>query len=1512
MFTSGRRRGGSDSGRVSTRWLVGVTTLGLIVGSITLPQVAAEESPVPSATASSSAATTAPGTQPQTSESKPATQAPSAGTTPPTAASPAPTAAPSASDSATASPAPSPAPTGPATAAPPSSAAASPSAAPSSPTLPSVGTRDGPASADKAPPVVEERVNGLKAVPGDGQITVYWPDFGFEQNYVVQVQKGDGSWSTTDAKVKEPKTVYVDGDVAFKPPASADQAAVVDDLKDGKRYTLRVVSGKTLTDAKKATQDAVAAPGTGGKGASVAVRLVSGTVQSPAVASNEVTATTIDQPGTAPNPQLVDRCGLNIAIVVDRSGSIGWAGAEAMNQLKSALTGLMDSFVGTGTVVSLISYATTASTHVDNRRIVTQADANSLDPAIAGLKAEGSTNWQAAIKKVQGLSTRPDLVLFMTDGRPNTINSGSGILVPADYLGKPQDFSQTALNASILESNVVKRTGARMLGVAIASANTAGDFGERAIRAVSGNNRWQPGDSIRNRDFIAVSKFADLQSQLLSLASDLCTSLTKSNSPTGAVAPGTEITYTVTMKNIGDKVVTKPLVDDLPGAVTFKTGSATESGPATVAQPTVSTDPDGSQRLTWPAFALAKDQTQTYTYKVVVKSGLADQKAFKNHAMWNRLEAFTTNSVRNPGEPELAKTADRSVVEDGGVVTYTVKLTNTGGSAITSNLVDTLPVGVSYKAVDSGTSAPSSTTWPKVVWNDVTVAAGESRTFSYQVDVAKDLADGTELTNLATWSGRDDEVTVTVTNPGEPGLEKTADRAVVDDGGTVVYTVTLTNTGGAPVTSDLTDTLPEGITFKHPTGTTPAPTSVVGQLVTWKAVTVGPLGSRTFAYEVDVAAGLADGTELTNAASWAGRDDRVTVTVRNPGKPGLEKVSDPASGSRVAIGETITYTVTLTNTGGATLASDLVDTIPDGLSFQAVTGSTPAPSSVVGQVVTWTNVSVAAGVTKAFTYRVTVDGDVPVGTWLQNDATWSGLEDSTRHFAIAPLPVPFNVEPLQETCDPASPETIPARWTVPSPDLVDLFLVNGDALALLIPGQVQSFAAGPHTIRAIIRDQHQGYFFDLDAQGGLIRTYEVDFTVAPSVACPGLTKTSDPASGSDVEPGATIEYTVTLTNTGGTVAVSDLTDTLPVGVAFEQVTGSTPAIDSQAGQVITWQDVSVEPGQTVVLTYSVSVDQDAEVGSSLVNDAVWSDLHGRTTHRVVQGLTPVPFAGPALQETCDTATGQVVPAAYTVRTADFMSGALAHLIDIYLIEGPASSGAVGLMATATPRLLTPGQVLQLGQGSHTFQLRIKAAFGGYFFSLDEQGSPVRVATQAVEVAPSEACPALEKTASPASGSAVTREARISYAVTVRNNGGTQISAPIRDSLPEGFRINAASITGGGVLSADGRTITWEVTLPPGASQTFTCDGTVDVTVPAGAILTNRAQFQDLEASTTHTVVVPTVTPASNPTPAPTPTPTEELPPTGAGSTAGLAGLAVIAMLLGGAMVGLGRWRRRRG
>lgn len=141
---------------------------------------------------------------------------------------------------------------------------------------------------------------------------------------------------------------------------------------------------------------------------------------------------------------------------------------------------------------------------------------------------------------------------------------------------------------------------------------------------------------------------------------------------------------------------------------------------------------------------------------------------------------------------------------------------------------------------------------------------------------------------------------------------------------------------------------------------------------------------------------------------------------------------------------------------------------------------------------------------------------------------------------------------------------------------------------------------------------------------------EVSQTVQP-VAEPNLTisKSASPASGSTVQPGDTITYTLNYANDGeGDASFVIMQDSVPAGATFVSATGGALGPTS-TGQVI-WVLGAVTSGTSGSVSLTVQVDDDAEDGLQIQNQAFIDNVADEapnsssnvTVHSVVSDTQP--------------------------------------------------------------------------------------------------------------------------------------------------------------------------------------------------------------------------------------------------------------------------------------------------
>ncbi|MBZ0267826.1 DUF11 domain-containing protein, partial [bacterium] len=183
-----------------------------------------------------------------------------------------------------------------------------------------------------------------------------------------------------------------------------------------------------------------------------------------------------------------------------------------------------------------------------------------------------------------------------------------------------------------------------------------------------------------------------------------------------------------------------------------------------------------------------------------------------------------------------------------------------------------------------------------------------------------------------------DDKTIEVLGPDvDLAVTKTVDDPAPDEGGTVVYTVALTNNGPDDATGvELTDLLPAGVTFVSSMQTQGTYVDSTG---IWAVGSVLNAASDTLAITATVDAATA-GMTIVNSAAVTASDqpdtlsandsDTANITVQSADLAVTKTVIDPAP----AEGGTVVYTVALTNNGPDDATGvELTDLLPAGVTF---------------------------------------------------------------------------------------------------------------------------------------------------------------------------------------------------------------------------------------------------------------------------------------------------------------------------------------------------------------------------------------------------------------------------------------------------------------------------------------------------------------------------------------------------------------------------------------------------
>jgi len=453
--------------------------------------------------------------------------------------------------------------------------------------------------------------------------------------------------------------------------------------------------------------------------------------------------------------------------------------------------------------------------------------------------------------------------------------------------------------------------------------------------------------------------------------------------------PGDTVTYTITVRNTGDVPYSSArpasFTDDLTGILDDATYDDDASNGASVSGNT----------LSWSG-PLGVGQTQTITYSVKVASPGTGDKDLVNGVTPKKDDGGTcdpdpdkTCVTHTPVQSySVEKSADRSTTAPGQKITYTVTVVNTGRVAYT----DQHPAGftddlsrVSDDATYNGDASDGATVDGDTLTWKGPLAVGETKKITYSFTVDNPDAGDKQLVNgvVPTEGGGScaKEPCRVETPVGTYKIVKTADTNVVVPGQKITYTVTVVNTGRGDVeaafTDDLTGVLDDA-SYDGDATASAGTLSYAKPRLTWNGDV--PLGATvTITYSATVNTPDAGDHRLENAiTSPSGcAEPGAVCKTDTPVRDLLTAKS--ASTTTAHEGDTITYTITVTNNGQvaftaadpATFTDDLTGVLDDA-AYHDDARATSGTVSYAKPTLTWSG-PLGLGATATITYAVTVD-----------------------------------------------------------------------------------------------------------------------------------------------------------------------------------------------------------------------------------------------------------------------------------------------------------------------------------------------------------------------------------------------------------------------------------------------------------------------------------------------------------------------------------------------------------
>ena len=509
-------------------------------------------------------------------------------------------------------------------------------------------------------------------------------------------------------------------------------------------------------------------------------------------------------------------------------------------------------------------------------------------------------------------------------------------------------------------------------------------------------------------------------------------------------------------------------------------------------------------------------------------------------------------------------------------------------------------------------------------------------------------------------------------------VAKIVDDAAPDEGDTITFTVTVTNSGPARATNvAIDDVLPAGLTAG-----TVTPSQGSWAEPTWTVGTIDSGSSATLTIEATVDAGTSGSTianTVTNVvldqtdSNVSIDDPSESVTVGNTTDLVIGKTVDNAAPDE---GDTVTFTVTVTNSGPARATSVTIDdALPAGL-----TAGTVTPSQGIWTAPTWTVGTIDTGSSATLTIQATVDaGTAGIYHYQHGDKRHSGSDRQQRHLddPSESVTVGNNTDlVIGKTVDNAAPDegdtvtftvmvtnsgpaqatnvsiddVLPAGLTIGSatpsigsytaPTWTVGTLDNDSSATLTIQATVNAGTAGStitNTVTNVSLDQvDSNVSLDDPSESVIVGVFQIEFDSAAN--------SDTEATGGNIPQllingTSTSVRTIDVTISGGTATEGDdfsLTTTVNIPVGVYDGTSST-AITVPLGII---DDDIVESDETVIITLS-----NPGVGLSIGDANGDASIQSNHTYTVIDddsaGVTVSPISV-TTSEDATTATFTVV------------------------------------------------------------------------------------------------------------------------------------------------------------------------------------------------------------------------------------------------------------------------------
>ncbi|KAA9147114.1 VWA domain-containing protein, partial [Microbacterium lushaniae] len=222
------------------------------------------------------------------------------------------------------------------------------------------------------------------------------------------------------------------------------------------------------------------------------------------------------------NAALDVSCGLDVALILDLSGSVG----SSTGQLKAAADAFVDSLQGTPSRMSLFSFSTVTPAEGANANfpsltsVATATQADAFKSRYAGWTAVGGTNWDRGLGVAAAANTAAnnfDLAVIITDGDPTLYNQ------PYQGPGNFNRFRETEngiFSANALKAGPAGGSPTRLIAFGVGDG-ASGAATALNLRAISGPTAYD-GSNGTSADYYQTANYAAVGTALRSLALGNC------------------------------------------------------------------------------------------------------------------------------------------------------------------------------------------------------------------------------------------------------------------------------------------------------------------------------------------------------------------------------------------------------------------------------------------------------------------------------------------------------------------------------------------------------------------------------------------------------------------------------------------------------------------------------------------------------------------------------------------------------------------------------------------------------------------------------------------------------------------------------------------------------------------------------------------------------------------------------------------------------------------------------